>query len=139
MPAYGWNWQIYDTPENLGKYYRGVSHTYYGAKELDDGPTISSKKQHLHLLRFLSSLIGMITIKGRLPFRISTTTWKDKTPEHYSYPLMGEVYKRRGVISPLTGKHKRQTLAVLLSTRNAQPDSYSGIVLHIRIHGYARR
>ena len=28
MPAYGWNWQIYDTPENLGKYYRGVSHTY---------------------------------------------------------------------------------------------------------------
>ncbi len=22
MPAYGWNWQIYDTPENLGKYYR---------------------------------------------------------------------------------------------------------------------
>ena len=19
MPAYGWNWQIYDTPENLGK------------------------------------------------------------------------------------------------------------------------
>ena len=32
MPAYGWNWQIYDTPENLGKAYRGTSHTYYAAK-----------------------------------------------------------------------------------------------------------
>jgi hypothetical protein len=32
MPAYGWNWQIYDTPENLGEYYRGTSHTYYAAK-----------------------------------------------------------------------------------------------------------
>nr|CRY97676.1 hypothetical protein [uncultured prokaryote] len=32
MPAYGWNWQIYDTPENIGKYYRGTSHTYYAAK-----------------------------------------------------------------------------------------------------------
>ncbi len=32
MPAYGWNWQIYDTPENLGKTYRGTSHTYYAAK-----------------------------------------------------------------------------------------------------------
>lgn len=46
MPAYGWNWQIYDTPENLGKTYRGTSHTYYAAKNwmtgvynfTDDGP-----------------------------------------------------------------------------------------------------
>lgn len=32
MPAYGWEWQIYDTPENLGKVYRGTSNTYYAAK-----------------------------------------------------------------------------------------------------------
>ena len=32
MPAYGWNWQIYDTPENLGETYRGVSNTYYAAR-----------------------------------------------------------------------------------------------------------
>ena len=32
MPAYGWNWQIYDKPENLGKTYRGTSNTYYAAK-----------------------------------------------------------------------------------------------------------
>lgn len=32
MPAYGWEWQIYDTPENLGKVYRGTSDTYYAAK-----------------------------------------------------------------------------------------------------------
>ena len=46
MPAYGWEWQIYDTPENLGKIYRGTSDTYYAAKNwmlgvynfTDDGP-----------------------------------------------------------------------------------------------------
>lgn len=32
LPAYGWNWQIYDTPANLGKTYRGTSNTYYAAK-----------------------------------------------------------------------------------------------------------
>lgn len=32
LPGYGWNWQIYDTPENLGETYRGVSNTYYAAK-----------------------------------------------------------------------------------------------------------
>ena len=29
LPGYGWNWQIYDTPENLGETYRGISNTYY--------------------------------------------------------------------------------------------------------------
>lgn len=32
LPGYGWNWQIYDTPENLGNAYRSVSNTYYAAK-----------------------------------------------------------------------------------------------------------
>ena len=32
LPAYGWNWQIYDLPANLGKTYRGTSNTYYAAK-----------------------------------------------------------------------------------------------------------
>lgn len=32
MPANGWNWQIYDTPANLGKTYRGTSNTYYATK-----------------------------------------------------------------------------------------------------------
>ena len=32
LPGYGWNWQIYDTPENLGETYRGISNTYYAAK-----------------------------------------------------------------------------------------------------------
>ena len=31
MPAYGWNWQIYDKPANIGKTYRGTSQTYYAA------------------------------------------------------------------------------------------------------------
>jgi len=37
MPAYGWNWQIYDKPENIGKYYRGTSQTYYDRAELAEG------------------------------------------------------------------------------------------------------
>lgn len=46
LPAYGWNWRIHDTPENLGITYRGISNTYYAAQLwmtggynfTDDGP-----------------------------------------------------------------------------------------------------
>ena len=42
MPAYGWNWQIYDTPENLGETYRGVSNTYYAARYWMTGAFVST-------------------------------------------------------------------------------------------------
>ncbi len=39
LPAYGWNWQIYDTPSNLDRTYRGTSNTYYAAKNWMCGNT----------------------------------------------------------------------------------------------------
>ena len=37
LPAYGWNWRIHDTPENMGMVNRGVSNTYYAARDWLDG------------------------------------------------------------------------------------------------------
>ena len=78
MPAYGWNWQIYDKPENLGKTYRGTSNTYYAAKLWMTG-TISQGTLHRSLLS-PSWPIGMITIKSLMPFPRSMTIWRDRMP-----------------------------------------------------------
>jgi hypothetical protein len=47
--------------------------------------------------------------------------------EHYSYPLMGEVYKRRRYLTSY-GKTQKTNFDGVVVDRNAEPDSYSGIV-----------
>ena len=79
MPAYGWNWQIYDTPENLGEYYRGTSHTYYAAKYWMQG-LYNFTTMHLRSLSFPLFPIGMITIWDRGHCLMCTTTWKAEMP-----------------------------------------------------------
>ena len=32
LPAYGWEWQIYQKPEDIGETYRGTSNTYYASE-----------------------------------------------------------------------------------------------------------
>ena len=46
---------------------------------------------------------------------------------HYSYPLMGEVYKRRRYLTSY-GKTQKTNFDGVVVDRNAEPDSYSGIV-----------
>jgi spore germination protein YaaH len=78
LPAYGWNWQIYDLPENLGKTYRGTSNTYYAAKNwmtgkynfTDDAPP----QPFIPILAYWDDY-------NKVPyaFRRSTTSWKVRT------------------------------------------------------------
>jgi spore germination protein YaaH len=37
LGGYGWNWRIHDTPANMGMVNRGVSNTYYAARDWLDG------------------------------------------------------------------------------------------------------
>jgi len=55
------------------------------------------------------------------------TTWMDGMLNIYSYPLMGEVYKRRRYLTSY-GKTQKTNFAGVVVDRNAEPDSYSGIV-----------
>ena len=77
LPAYGWNWQIYDLPANLGKTYRGTSNTYYAAKNWMTGQyNFTDDAPPQPFIR--SSHIGMTTIWCLGRFRKSTTSWKQR-------------------------------------------------------------
>lgn len=80
LPAYGWNWQIHDTPENLGETYRGVSNTYYAAKNWMTGKyNFTDDKPPQPFIR--SSRTGTTTTRCPTPSRRSTTSWKAATPQ----------------------------------------------------------
>lgn len=80
MPAYGWNWQIYDTPENLGKTYWGTSNTYYAAKYwmtgkynfTDDAPP-----------QPFIPIVAYWDDDNMVPyaFPMCTISWRDRTPQ----------------------------------------------------------
>ena len=126
MPAYGWNWQIYDTPENLGETYRGTSHTYYAAKYwmtgaynfTDDGPP----QPFIPLLCFWDDYdMG----PWALPHVYDYMEGKNSVSR--SYPLMAETYNRRNYLTSYAKEQKTEFGTVYID-RGAEPDSYSGIV-----------
>ena len=78
MPAYGWNWQIYDTPENLGETYRGVSNTYYAARYWMTGAyNFTGDAPPQPFLPIVA--YWMIMTRCPTPFPMSTITWKERT------------------------------------------------------------
>ena len=102
LPAYGWEWQIYEKPENLGETYRALSLTYYGAQG-----------NMLGLYRFTDS-------QAYIPF---FSYWDDynKVPwgllyvydfmegrdaADYSAPLMAETYNRRHYLTAYSKQQK---------------------------------
>lgn len=126
MPAYGWNWQIYDTPENLGKTYRGTSNTYYAAQN------------------WMKGVYNFTDDAPPQPFIPIISYWDDydmgpwALPQVYDYmegrdaiarssPQMSEVYNRRHYLTAY-GKEQKTEFGSIVIDHNARPDSYSGVV-----------
>lgn len=93
MPAYGWNWQIYDTPENLGEYYRGTSHTYYAAKYWMQGVyNFTDDAPPQPFIPILSYWDDYDMGPWALPHVYDYMEGRDATAK--TYPQMAEVYNR---------------------------------------------
>jgi spore germination protein YaaH len=126
IPAYGWNWQIYDTPENLGDYYRGVSHTYYGAKNWMTGfyqfKDTDPPSPQIPIAAYWDDYNK---VPWALPHVYDYMEGQDA--ESYNYPLTSEVYKRRRYLTSY-GKTQKKEFEGIVVERNAMPDSYSGVV-----------
>jgi len=127
LPAYGWNWQIYDTPENLGKAYRGTSNTYYAAKNWMTGVYNFTDDQ---------------PPQPRIPI---IAYWDDydkvpwALPHVYDYmegwdavsrtdPITAEVYNRRHYLT-CYGKAQKAEFGAILIDRDGVPDSYEGNII----------
>ena len=102
LPGYGWEWQIYDTPENLNKTYRAISLTYYGA---------------------LGNMCGDYHYADSQPYIPFFSYWDDynhvpwgllnvydyadgPAADDYEYPLMADTYNRRRYLTAYSALQK---------------------------------
>ena len=126
MPAYGWNWQIYELPENLGGSVRGTSHTYYAAKYwmtgaynfTDDGPP-----------QPLIPIVAYWDDDNKVPWALPHVYdyMEGRDAASYNAPLMAETYNGRHYLTAYS-KTQRTEFGTVYLDRGARPDSYSGIV-----------
>ena len=126
MPAYGWNWQIYDKPENLGNSYRGTSNTYYAAKLwmtggynfTDDGPP-----------QPMIPIVAYWDDNNKVPWALPHVYdyMEGRDAVDYTQPLMAETYNGRHYLTAY-GKSQHTEFGSIILDRGAEPDSYSGIV-----------
>jgi spore germination protein YaaH len=126
LPAYGWNWQIDDTPENLGKTYRGTSNTYYAAKNWMTGKyNFTDDKPPQPFIPILAYWDDYDKVPWALPQVYDFMEGKDAAK--VEYPLMNGTYNRRNY---LTAYNKEQKTAFHNVTfeHDASGGSYSGVV-----------
>lgn len=127
LPGYGWNWQIYDTPENLGKTYRGTSNTYYAAKLwMTGGYNFTDDTAPQPLIPILAYWDDYDKVPWALPQVYDFMEGQDAV--YKEYPLMGEVYNRRRYLTAYAKQQNTEFGDILIDRGGGDVDSYSGIV-----------
>jgi spore germination protein YaaH len=128
LPGYGWEWQIYAYPADIGKTYRGVSLTYYAAKIWAQGGY---------------NFTGNAPPEPFIPW---LAYWDDYDqvpymfPEVYDYaeggdaetkvaPITSDTYNRRRYLT-CYGKTQKAQFGTVYVDRDGEPDSYTdGVVV----------
>ena len=126
LPAYGWNWQIYDTPENLGKTYRGTSNTYYAAKNWMTGKyNFTDDKPPQPFIPILAYWDDYNKVPYAFPQVYDFAEGQDASS--YEYPLMTGTYNRRRYLTAYS-KTQKTSFGTIYVDHDGMPDSYTGIV-----------
>lgn len=126
LPAYGWNWQIYDTPKNLGETYRGVSNTYYAAKNWMTGKyNFTGDKPPQPFIPILAYWDDYNKVPYAFPQVYDFMEGRDATS--HSYPLMEGSYNRHHYLTAYS-KTQETSFGTIYVDRDGKPDNYSGIV-----------
>ena len=126
LPAYGWNWQIYDTPENLGETYRGDSNTYYAAKNWITGKyNFTDDKPPQPFIPILAYWDDYNKVPYAFPQVYDFMEGKDAA--NYEYPLMDGTYNRHHYLTAY-GKKQKRSFGTIYVDHDGKPDTQSGIV-----------
>lgn len=126
MPAYGWEWQIYDTPENLGKTYRGTSITYYAAKNwmlggynfTDDG----SPQPRIPIVAYWDD-------ENKVPWALPHVYdyMEGQDAVEHTAPMVGGSYNGRKYVTSYS-KEQTVTFGEVLIEGGGTPDETTGVV-----------
>ena len=126
LPAYGWNWQIYDTPENLGKTYRGTSNTYYAAKNWMTGKyNFTDDAAPQPFIPILAYWDDYNKVPYAFPQVYDFAEGQDASS--YEYPLMSGTYNRRRYLTAYS-KTQKTSFGTIYVDHDGTPNSYTGIV-----------
>lgn len=127
LPAYGWNWRIHDTPENLGITYRGVSNTYYAAQLwMTGGYNFTGNGPPQPMIPIIAYWDDYDKVPWALPQVYDYMEGWDAV-ERQS-PLLQETYNRRRYLTAYS-KEQRTEFGSIFVDRNGVPDSYTGNVI----------
>ncbi|CDG36229.1 putative glycosyl hydrolase [Acetivibrio thermocellus BC1] len=127
LPAYGWNWRIHDTPENLGITYRGVSNTYYAAKYWMTGVyNFTGDAPPQPFIPIVAYWDDYNKVPWALPHVYDYMEGWDAVS--WEYPLLKGVYNRRRYLTSY-GKEQKAEFGTIYIDRNGVPDEYEGNVI----------
>lgn len=126
LPAYGWNWQIYDTPENLGKTYRGTSNTYYAAQNWMTGKyNFTDDAPPQPFIPILAYWDDYDMVPWALPQVYDFMEGRDATS--HEYPQMNGTYNRRHYLTAYS-KEQHTEFGTIYVDADGKTSAYSGIV-----------
>ncbi len=127
MPAYGWNWEIYDKPENLGRDYRGISNTYYAAKQwMTGGYNFTGDAPPQPFIPIVAYWDDYNKVPWALPHVYDYMEGQDAI--EYNYPQMGASYNRRNYLTAYAKQQKVTFGDILIDRNGGSPDTRSGII-----------
>lgn len=127
MPAYGWNWQIYDKPENLGKTYRGTSNTYYAAKLwMTGGYNFTGDAPPQPFI----PIVGYWDDYDKVPYAFPQVYDYMEGPDavSYEYPQLAGTYNRRNYLTAYAKEQKAEFGTFLIDRDAGNYSGASGIV-----------
>ena len=126
LPGYGWNWQIYDTPENLGETYRGVSNTYYAAKLwMTGGYNFTGDAPPQPMIPIVAYWDDVDMVPWALPQVYDYMEGWDAAS--VVSPLQQEVYNRRRYLTCYGKEQKTSFGTIYIDRGGGTPDSYTGL------------
>jgi spore germination protein YaaH len=124
LPAYGWNWQIYANPADLGNTYRGVSNTYYAAKLwMTGGYNFTDDAPPQPMIPIVAYWDDYDKVPWVLPQVYDYMEGWDATAR--ASPITGEVYNRRHYLT-CYGKAQNAQFGTVYADL---PDSYTGNII----------
>ena len=127
MPAYGWNWQIYDKPENIGKSYRGTSQTYYAAQNWLKGVyNFTDNQPPQPFIPFVGYWDDNNKVPWALPHVYDYMEGRDA--DSYEYPQMSGTYNGRHYLTAYSKQQKTEFENIIIDHDGGDYASASGIV-----------
>ncbi|NLI70645.1 MAG: glycosyl hydrolase [Firmicutes bacterium] len=128
LPGYGWEWQIYALPSDLGKEYRGVSVTYYAAKLwAEGGYNFTGNEPPEPFIPWLAYWDDYNKVPYMFPHIYDYAEGGDASSKEP--PIISDTYNRRRYLT-CYGKEQKAEFGTVFIDRDGTPDDYTdGIIV----------